>query len=86
MVMLDSQIILEMLQEKFPDGVSVIRADCKEVQEIQVKEAPLEDDTPLVLGIQSLILVELEPETGIYAVMSPSSHNVYVYIDEDQYL
>lgn len=84
--MLDGQIIFEMLQDHFPDGVSVIRADCREVSEIQIEASPEEADTPLVLGVHPLTLTEVEPETGIYAVMSPHSHNVYVYINEDQYL
>lgn len=84
--MLDGQIIFEMLQYHFPDGVAVIRADCREVQEFQIGDPPEEDDTPLVLGVHQLTLTEVEPETGIYAVMFPHSHNVYVYIDEDHYL
>lgn len=84
--MLDGQRIFEMLQDHFPDGVSIIRADCREVQEFKIWELPEEDDTPLVVGVHQLTLTEVEPETGIYAVMSPHSHNVYVYIDEDHYL
>ena len=87
----ESTEIYKALQEHFPDGVDFVI-----VPSLQITEATVEPlDMSALLGMppeeaanlpppvtkRQFNLNEIEPETGIYAAMSPATHRVYVYID-----
>lgn len=82
---------MEMLWDKFPDGVDIAQARFTFVCEISSggltnpstmdKMAPLSE---CPIEMVDLILTEVELETGIYAAMSPITHTVYVFIDWSQ--
>lgn len=87
--------IWKMLLDHFPDGVDVVQVDplrgmFSDVNGFEVTEEIYEGvPPPVIVGQDNAApysevvfhLVELEPETGIYAGMSPITHSVYVYID-----
>jgi hypothetical protein len=73
-----------MIKDHFPDGVEIQEINSFETTEFEWKPehyvAPnVTDGDPD--SILELALKELEPETGIYATMSPFSHRVYVHKD-----
>jgi hypothetical protein len=71
--------------EKFPDGIDVYLVDSMWI----VEEVPGYDgysaDVPVNAFYSTkcqLTLLEIEPETGIFAAMSPITHRVYVYLKD----
>lgn len=77
--------ILKMLQDYFPDMVDFVEINYRETTEF---EWPPENHiAPNVVDggdphIEELVLKELEPETGVFAAMSPFTHRVFVCVHE----
>lgn len=67
--------LIEAVRLHFPDAVDVLEVSVRQLTE---QSHPLIDSS--IQEVQ-LVLVELEPETPIYAAMSPHTHRVYVYFD-----
>ena len=88
-----AQELEQAIMEHFPDGVDVIIAPSMEVEEV-IGPDPIEfdwrrekeiDPSQLVpIKKLKLYLTEIEPETGVYAAMSPITHRVYLYIDPSE--
>jgi hypothetical protein len=78
---------LKMILDHFPDGVDVMLIPAKETTEFEFN--PDKYISPNVVDargedfdhVTELQLKELEPETGIYAAMSPVTNRIYVYVD-----
>jgi hypothetical protein len=70
---------VHVVMAHFPDA-----ADCMLVPDRHVSEASLLSATLTDLDIRKidLLLQEIEPETGIYACMSPLTRRVYVYVGD----
>lgn len=76
----------QMIADHFPDGVDIQKVDEKAFIEVIYKNVPAEmseaqmENSPQIETVHTtIVLTELEPETGIYAAMSPITHRVYVY-------
>lgn len=92
----ESDFLMDVLAQRFPDGVDVLV-----VQHLQVKECaypatwnvpghpfaiPLDPSEPVEPGVFYTNLVEVEPESGVFAGQSELSHNVFVYFAPESYL
>lgn len=85
---------MAMIRDHFPDAVDIQKVERMDFTE-SVFVAPsvtgweeADEKTKLeVKEIRTIVeLKELEPETGIYAGMSPVTHRVYIYVTEENYL
>jgi hypothetical protein len=78
---------LQVIQDHFPDGVDIALVDDRYIKEqlcdmvgwLQNKLMDPTQDEPMVKEVY-MTLDEIEPETGIYAALSPLTHRVYVYV------
>lgn len=77
----ESKDIDNLLHNYFPDGVEVHLVDDIDVLETSAPPGGLWEG-PVPMNQVRLILTEIEPETGIFAAMSPVTHNVYVFIKD----
>jgi hypothetical protein len=84
---MNKDIVWETIFAKFPDAVDYVMVHDRTITE-QVWDhtdpksymAREDDETDIpVINQQTYHLTEVEPETGIYAVMSPVSRRVYIY-------
>lgn len=80
---------MAMIRDHFPDAVDIERVQQMDFTECVYINPPArrKGDVPGSVNVETkeirtiIELKELEPETGIYAGMSPITHRVYVYVD-----
>jgi hypothetical protein len=82
---------LDVINDHFPDGVDIFMVDRPMWIEVCLDANMsifdyLDEPDPSrfePLNKVRLDLVEIEPETGIYAAMSPVTRRVYVYVSPE---
>ena len=74
---------LKMMQAYFPDAVDIVFVNRTTWYERDSENHP-NPYSSYMPPVTELTLNELEPETGIYAVMSPVTHRVYVFVDPSE--
>ena len=72
---------LRMIQDHFPDGVDIERVYEIDFTEVIYHKAEGEKNNREIRT--NVEMKELEPETGIYGGMSPVTHRVYIYLEEN---
>ena len=71
--------IATIIDSHFPDAVDIHMVGSDNVIEI----GPPQPTEKYQIGGVILNLKEVEPETGIFAAMSPVTHDVYVYLADE---
>jgi len=75
--------LLALLYEYFPDGAEVMLMPSEQVSETVLKDDILgkaDPDQPVEYEETIIHLTELFPDAGIFAAMSPLTHCVYCFI------
>lgn len=77
----ETELVMRMIEDHYPDGVQVVLVSAPNWVELILGEVnPFVSDGPIPMQKVNLHLIEVEPETGIFAAMSPVTHNVYIFV------